>query len=207
MNGKGELPRRRIDLRGERFGRLLVVEFCPERTNDKTSYWICRCDCGAEKVASMSNLKSGNVASCGCLQRELSAARRRAAARGPVKCKIDGCCNDISKGGKGMCGLHAQRFRRYGDAFHLTTEDERRANSREAQLENVSQVKDTTYRKFFGRHHHRVVAERAIGRKLLPGEHVHHIDGNKHNNDPKNLQVMTASEHAALHAAMRRAAK
>lgn len=46
---------------------------------------------------------------------------------------------------------------------------------------------------------HRLVAERAIGRKLHPKEHVHHIDGNKTNNDPINLMVLTAKEHAKLH--------
>lgn len=64
---------------------------------------------------------------------------------------------------------------------------------------------DTTYGKLNGRHAHRVVAEEKIGRALLPGEIVHHIDGNKHNNHPDNLQVMTQSEHARLHATERHA--
>lgn len=46
---------------------------------------------------------------------------------------------------------------------------------------------------------HRYVVEQYIGRKLHRREHVHHKDGNKLNNDPKNLQVLTASEHAKLH--------
>lgn len=46
---------------------------------------------------------------------------------------------------------------------------------------------------------HRVVAELKLGRALLPGEIVHHIDGDKWNNDPDNLAVMTQAEHARIH--------
>lgn len=50
-----------------------------------------------------------------------------------------------------------------------------------------------------GKFLHTIVAEWTIGRKLLPGEVVHHQDRNTLNNDPKNLEVMTASDHAKLH--------
>jgi hypothetical protein len=56
-----------------------------------------------------------------------------------------------------------------------------------------------SYRKFMGRHEHRVVAEAKLGRPLRPGEIVHHIDNNKLNNHPDNLAVMTQSEHIRLH--------
>lgn len=46
---------------------------------------------------------------------------------------------------------------------------------------------------------HRVVAEQTIGRPLRQDEHVHHIDGDKKNNTPDNLQVLSASAHAVLH--------
>lgn len=46
---------------------------------------------------------------------------------------------------------------------------------------------------------HRLIAERKLGRSLKPNEVVHHIDGNKYNNDPDNLCVMSRSEHAKLH--------
>lgn len=36
---------------------------------------------------------------------------------------------------------------------------------------------------------HRLVAERVLGRRLLPEEVVHHDDGNKQNNHPTNLVV------------------
>ena len=51
-----------------------------------------------------------------------------------------------------------------------------------------------------GRSQHRVIMEEILGRKLSSDEHVHHIDGDRSNNDPSNLMVMTASEHAAHHA-------
>lgn len=57
-----------------------------------------------------------------------------------------------------------------------------------------------TYRKFYGRHEHRAVAEAMLGRSLRPGEIVHHIDGNKLNNDPTNLDVLASqSEHCKAH--------
>jgi len=57
-----------------------------------------------------------------------------------------------------------------------------------------------TYTKTFGVHTHRVVAEQILGRKLLPGEVVHHIDGDKQNNKPENLRVFKCqADHARWH--------
>lgn len=74
---------------------------------------------------------------------------------------------------------------------------EQREHHRQVRLDESS----TGYRKYYGRHEHRVVAEQMLGRPLKPGEIVHHIDGNKRNNDPSNLRVMTQSEHIKLHLA------
>ena len=62
-----------------------------------------------------------------------------------------------------------------------------------------------SYPKIYGRHVHRQVAEKMLGRALLPGEVVHHIDGDKQNFSPSNLQVLSSpAEHARLHALMKR---
>jgi hypothetical protein len=114
-------------------------------------------------------------------------------------CIIEGCCKPVKY--NKMCGMHAQRVRRYGDPHYVTPEQQRRANNRAAQLARFDSVKPNTYRKRHGRHEHRVIAEQMIGRFLLPGEIVHHIDGNKQNNHPSNLQVMTQDHHLREHLA------
>jgi len=51
-----------------------------------------------------------------------------------------------------------------------------------------------------GRSVHVTIIEAAIGRRLFSDEVAHHIDHDRANNDPANLQLMTRSEHARLHA-------
>lgn len=46
---------------------------------------------------------------------------------------------------------------------------------------------------------HVYVMEQHIGRKLEKNECVHHIDGNRSNNDIQNLKLMTISEHSRMH--------
>ena len=57
-----------------------------------------------------------------------------------------------------------------------------------------------TYAKNYGRHEHRVVAEQFLGRPLMPGEVVHHIDGNKRNSSINIRVYKSQSEHAKFHA-------
>ena len=46
---------------------------------------------------------------------------------------------------------------------------------------------------------HRLVMEKILGRRLKPDEIVHHIDFNKQNNSPENLQLVDQEEHRRIH--------
>ena len=46
--------------------------------------------------------------------------------------------------------------------------------------------------------YHRWVMEQHLGRKLTRSEVIHHIDGDPHNNNIENLQLLTQSEHIKL---------
>lgn len=52
------------DLTGRRFGYLTVLNRA-ENKNRRTS-WLCRCDCGNEKIITAHDLKAGKCRSCGC---------------------------------------------------------------------------------------------------------------------------------------------
>jgi hypothetical protein len=63
-----------IDLCGKRFGRWIVLRGTDRKTGSNY-YWACRCDCGTEKEVLGTTLKNGTSKSCGCLHKELLAAR------------------------------------------------------------------------------------------------------------------------------------
>lgn len=68
--------RERIDLTGQRFGRLVVSGICADRGADGSLLWDCVCDCGSlcNRVYG-SNLQSGRTKGCGCLVAEANRLR------------------------------------------------------------------------------------------------------------------------------------
>lgn len=71
----------RHDLTGRRFGHLLVIGRARLNAKSNTNGWLCRCDCGKEKVYLTSNLLRGDVTSCGCEAPKAAATRSRKEGR------------------------------------------------------------------------------------------------------------------------------
>ena len=61
-----------FDLKGMKFGRLMVIERDNSKNGDKV-FWKCICDCGVEKSVASANLRSGHTTSCGCKRAETEA--------------------------------------------------------------------------------------------------------------------------------------
>ena len=57
-----------IDLTGQKFGRMEVLEKAPSKNG--SVMWVCKCDCGNIKIVRGESLKSGRTKSCGCYQKE-----------------------------------------------------------------------------------------------------------------------------------------
>lgn len=58
-----------INLTGQIFERLTVIK-CMGKNKHGQSLWLCRCDCGKEKIIDGNSLRKGFTKSCGCLQKE-----------------------------------------------------------------------------------------------------------------------------------------
>jgi hypothetical protein len=58
-----------IDLTNMRFGKLLVMSstFIGNK-GEEGGLWLCKCDCGNEKIVKRVELRTGRVKSCGCAQ-------------------------------------------------------------------------------------------------------------------------------------------
>jgi len=135
-------------------------------------------------------------------------------------CSVEGCDQPVRC--KAVCGFHYTRLKvarkprklcecgcggltmnRFvsGHNTRLIPPEEQ---ARRGRMNTGDKLRDTglcvrTYRKRGQRHEHRVIAEKMLGRSLLPGEIVHHKNGDIRDNRPENLEVMTQSEHINAH--------
>ena len=74
-----------LDLTGQRFGRWTVIKLAGKTQNSRERTWLCRCDCGTEKVIPQGRLKCGDSRSCGCLQREIASELAKKGIRKKIR--------------------------------------------------------------------------------------------------------------------------
>jgi hypothetical protein len=61
-------PKKKIDMSGQRFGNLVAIK-TSGLTRQNSVKWLCKCQCGGEKIVDGSSLRQGLTKSCGCLGR------------------------------------------------------------------------------------------------------------------------------------------
>jgi len=64
-----------VDITGQQFGRLTVLERSFPNGAGRNTRWKCRCACGAITIVYKCALTSGDTKSCGCLQKEINIKR------------------------------------------------------------------------------------------------------------------------------------
>lgn len=103
---------KRIDLTGEKFGRLTVMKADYTDKNYRL-FWRCVCSCGNVHSVRGDQLKSGSSKSCGCLNSELVKIRAlKKSAEGRVK---DERLYNIWQGMRQRCyDENAMEYHRYG---------------------------------------------------------------------------------------------
>lgn len=68
-----------INIQGQKFGSLTVIERLPYDRERRASQWKCLCDCGNYTTATGSALRHGDKKSCGCANRKLEPGLRQCA--------------------------------------------------------------------------------------------------------------------------------
>jgi hypothetical protein len=126
-----------------------------------------------------------------------STLRFRFKKAGILRSRADGVVNAGKKGrlGTGMRG----KKRVFSDEWKSNIAKGKTGVGKGVSLKPSGYI-ELTMGENKGRGQHVVVMEEFIGRKLFSNECVHHKDHDKTNNSLDNLELMTRSEHARLHA-------
>jgi len=101
------MPFKLKDLKGQTFGKLTVIQF--DSMIKRHAHWLCKCECGNEKVVVGYSLTRGMTKSCGCFLKETvtkhgeSDGRLHRIWRGmKTRCNNPNCTTFHHYGGRGI---------------------------------------------------------------------------------------------------------
>ena len=141
-NSEKSSQRTYIDLTGQVFGRLTVLEDVGRKNNQVL--WKCLCDCGNTIEIRAGHLRSGNTQSCGCYKQEQSGEKNHN-WRGGITLLNDAvrtcirykewrtiifqrdsytCQHCEDKRGGNLIAHHINRFSKIMEENHITTLEE-----------------------------------------------------------------------------------
>lgn len=111
------------------------------------------------------------------------------------RCQVTACSR--LRYGRGLCAMHYRRWRRHGTPDVITKRPHGAGTLSVALGYRRIVIKTKGRNRVFLEH--RLVMERILGHVLGAREHVHHIDGDRLNNDPANPMIISPEEHSRLH--------
>lgn len=63
--------RYRNEILNTKYGMLTPIKYIGQVPHSKRTLWLCKCDCGKEKIIRSDSLRQGNSKSCGCVSKKI----------------------------------------------------------------------------------------------------------------------------------------
>lgn len=119
---------KKLDISGQRYGRLLTVSGPTQKPGSYRTYWTCVCDCGRTTSVATDKLRAGKAKSCGCYRAEALAKGQPTHGLSRVfkkeykawKCMKDRCLNpnnqsfkDYGARGVSICNQWLSSFEQF----------------------------------------------------------------------------------------------